>query len=128
MFNKVVLIGRLGSEVKIKSVGEKMVANFSLATQLSDKHTDWHNIVAWEKQANNCAKYLSKGSMACVEGRITTRKWEDAKTGQKHSITEVVANDVRFLSPSNKVHDVEKEWNAQAGAAFEDMELNDVPF
>lgn len=125
MYNQCTLIGHLGSDVKAKSIGDKMVVNFSLATGISDKHTDWHNIVAWDKTASICAKYLAKGRKVCVVGRITSRKWEDPKTGAKQHITEIVANQVVLLDSAkvadHKVHDPEEEWKKQSEGDFDDM-------
>jgi single-strand DNA-binding protein len=60
--------------------------------------TDWHRIVAWEKLAETCHRYLTKGQQVCVEGRIRNRKWTTTE-GQKRTSSEVVATDVMFLSP-----------------------------
>lgn len=83
------------------------VCNFSIATterwknkdngQLEEK-TEWHNIVVWDKQAENCKEYLAKGRSVYVEGRLQTRSWED-KEGHKRYTTEVVAQIVQFLTP-----------------------------
>ncbi len=109
--NKVMLIGRLGGdpEVRYTSTGGA-VANFNLATNefWTDKsgqkqeRTEWHKIVVWGKQAENCGQYLSKGRQAFVEGRLQTREWTD-KEGNKRYKTEVVAMNVQFLgSPGEK--------------------------
>lgn len=103
--NKAILIGRLGMDPVLKSVGASTVCNFNLATDESytDKNgqkvdkTEWHRVVVWGKQAESCGKYLSKGSLVYVEGSLATREWE--KDGTKHQTTEVKAESVRFLSP-----------------------------
>ncbi len=86
MVNKVMLIGRLGRDPEMRYTGSgSPVCNFSLATDESytdksgqrQKKTEWHNIVAWGKLAENCAKLLSKGSLCYVEGRLQTREWND---------------------------------------------------
>ena len=102
--NKVILVGNLGSKPEVKQLqGGNSVANFSVATNKSwtDKggqsqtKTEWHKIVVWGKQAENCAKYLDKGRQVYVEGELQTRQWE--KDGQKHYTTEVNATTVQFL-------------------------------
>ena len=103
--NKVILVGNLGKDPEMRSTpGGQTVANFTLATneQWTDKggqkqeRTEWHRIVAWGKLAEMCQSYLSKGRQVYVEGRISTRQWDD-KDGNKRSTTEVVASQVVFL-------------------------------
>ena len=104
--NKVILVGNLGKDPELKYTGSGIaVCNFSLATtekwttpqgQLQEK-TEWHRVTVWKKQAENCGKYLKKGSAAYVEGRLTTRSWDDQQTGQKRFSTEITAESVKFL-------------------------------
>ena len=103
--NKVILIGNLGKDPELRYTKEGMAfARFSLATNErwrdkqgnSQERTEWHRIVVWDKQAENCAQYLQKGRSAYIEGRIQTRDWED-KDGNKRQTTEVVALQVTFL-------------------------------
>lgn len=103
--NKVILIGRLGRDPELRHTkGGTAVANMSIATDDSfkdkqgniQKTTEWHRIVMWDKTAENCVKYLSKGSQVYVEGKLQTRKWED-KDGQERTTTEIVARNVTFL-------------------------------
>lgn len=104
MLNEVNLIGRLGAEVELKSTTSgKDVANFSIATSKSwtkdgekQEKTEWHKIVVWDKQATNCSKFLSKGSLVHVKGELTTRSWEDSEGNKRYS-TEVIAHSVLFL-------------------------------
>lgn len=104
--NKVIIVGRLGSDPELKSVGNgQQVARLSVATSevWNDKNgqkqerTEWHRVVVWGRQAENCAKHLSKGRQVYIEGRLQTRSWEDTSTGKKAYATEVVANTVQFL-------------------------------
>src|SRR4051812_21802781 len=104
--NKVILVGRLGADPEIKSVGNaQSVARLSVATSESwtgkdgqkQERTEWHRVVVWGRQAENCAKHLSKGRQVYVEGRLQTRSWEDGTSGQKKFATEIVANTVQFL-------------------------------
>ncbi len=105
--NKVIIVGNLGNDPEIKTVGQGgTVARFSVATSESwvgkdgqkQDRTEWHRIVVWGKQAENCAKFLSKGRQVYVEGKLQTRSWDDATTGQKKYSTEIVAQTVQFLS------------------------------
>ena len=104
--NKVIIVGRLGADPELKTVGQSQsVARLSIATSENwtskdgqkQERTEWHRIVVWGKQAENCAKHLSKGRQVYVEGRLQTRQWEDQQ-GQKRYTTEIVANTVQFLS------------------------------
>ncbi len=105
--NKVILIGRLGGdpESRVTGGGTK-VSNFSVATDQyrggnggEGQHvTDWHRIVAFGKTAELCNQFLRKGRLVCVEGSLQTRSWEKSP-GEKHYITEVVAQRVAFLDP-----------------------------
>lgn len=102
--NKVILIGNLGGEPELrKTQGGTPVTSFSIATteKFTDKQgnrqeqTEWHNIVLWNKQAEIASQYLHKGSSVCVEGKITTRSWEN--NGQKHYKTEIIASNFTML-------------------------------
>lgn len=107
--NKVMLIGHLGSDPESKTVNDKTVCQFSIATNESwnDKQgnkqekVEWHRIVTWGKLADNCTKYLSKGREVYVEGRIQSRSYDD-KGGNKRYITEIVANEVKFLGGGDR--------------------------
>ena len=102
--NKVMLIGHLGDEVKIHRFEDGgCVGRFPLATnetymnkQTNERvsNTEWHNIVLRNKAAEICEKYLSKGDKVYVEGRIKTRKWQDASGTDKYS-TEIVLKQYR---------------------------------
>ncbi|MBY0369141.1 single-stranded DNA-binding protein [bacterium] len=103
--NKVILIGRLGSDPEVRYTSNGgAVANFNMATNESwmdksgqkQERTEWHRIVIWGKLAELCGQYLSKGRQAYVEGRLQTRDWAD-KEGVKRYTTEVVAQTVQFL-------------------------------
>ncbi len=104
--NKVILIGNLGRDPEVRyTPGGQAVANFTVATNenWTDKQgqkqerTEWHKIVVWGKLAELCGEYLSKGRQAYIEGRLQTREWTN-KEGAKQYTTEVVANQVVFLS------------------------------
>ena len=98
--NNVMLIGNLASDVDLKQVGdEKQVANFLLAIDRPGKDggADFVRISAWDKQAELCARYLSKGRRVAIDGRLRSRSWEE--DGKRRTAVEVVANRVQFLSP-----------------------------
>jgi single-strand DNA-binding protein len=103
--NKAILIGNLGKDPELKYLPSgQAVANFSLATteRRTDKNgqrqdrTEWHNIVVYGKTAEVVNQYLKKGRSAYIEGRITTRSWDD-RDGNKKYRTEIIANTVQFL-------------------------------
>ena len=104
--NKVQLIGNLGNDPEIVNLESgKTLAKFSIATNESYKNaqgekvtdTQWHNIVAWGKTAEIVEKYVGKGKEVAIEGKLTTRSWED-KDGIKRYTTEVVCNELLMLS------------------------------
>lgn len=104
--NKVIVLGNLGAKPELKYLPSgQPVCEMRIATSetYKDKNdqtqerTEWHRIVAWGKQGENCAKFLDKGSKAYVEGRLQTRSWDD-KEGKKHYMTEIVAQNVVFLT------------------------------
>jgi single-strand DNA-binding protein len=103
--NKVQLIGNLGNNPEIITLDSgKKLAKFSIATNeiynnaQGEKVTDtqWHNVIAWNKTAEIVEKYLSKGNEVAVEGKLTTRTYED-KEGIKKYITEIVVNELLML-------------------------------
>jgi single-strand DNA-binding protein len=103
--NRVILVGNLGRDPELRyTAGGQPVASFSVATNerwndregKTQERTEWHRIVVWGKQGENCANYLQKGRTVYIEGRLQTREWED-KEGQKRQTTEVVAQTVQFL-------------------------------
>lgn len=100
MINKVILIGNLGADPELRSTNSgKAVTELRLATSFktaSGENTEWHRVEVWDKLAENVVKYTKKGSRVYVEGRIRTRSYDD-KEGSKRYITEVVANEVKFL-------------------------------
>ena len=123
--NKVVLIGRLTRDPELRYTSSNVAtASFSLAVnrpfqnQNGVREADFINIVVWRKPAETAKKYLTKGSLIAVEGRIQTRNWEDEQ-GQKHYVTEGIAEEVDFA-------DSKKEENSQDGFNVDDN--NPLPF
>ncbi len=103
--NKVILVGNLGRDPEIQYLpGSIAVAKFSLATteNFKDKsgkqvsQTEWHTIVLWRGLAELAGKYLHKGSLVYIEGRLHTRSWEDKDMHRKHA-TEVVGDNLIML-------------------------------
>lgn len=109
--NKVMLIGRTGDDVKMHYFeGGGSVGRFPLATnetytnRLTNErvtNTEWHNIIVRNKAAEICEKYLKKGDLVYIEGRLRTRKWTDDKGVDRYT-TEVQCNEFRFLSPKSE--------------------------
>jgi single-strand DNA-binding protein len=103
--NKAILIGNLGGDPELRSTPSGTpVATFTLATNESwtdrdgqkQERTEWHRIVAWGKLAEICGQYLRKGRQVYIEGRLTTRSWED-RQGNQRKTTEIVAQQMLML-------------------------------
>jgi single-strand DNA-binding protein len=104
MMNVVTLTGNLASDVEVRELdGERRVASFLLAVDRigQDGGADFFRVAAWNKQADACGRYLSKGSRVGVEGRLRSRSWEDE--GKRRTAVEVVAHRVEFLDRSEHV-------------------------
>lgn len=114
--NVVTLIGNLATEVELREIDdERKVASFLLAVDRRSKEggADFVRISAWNKQAELCQRFLTKGKRIALDGRLRSRSWEGAD-GERRSAVEVVANSVQFLSPRD-------EGQSGAGEA-------DIPF
>ena len=108
--NKVILLGNLGKDAEVKALQSgTAVANFSLATterykdtrgEWQDK-TEWHNLVAYGRTAEIIRDYTEKGSKLYIEGKLSTRSWEDKDTGKTIYRTDIVVVDVGLLSNKN---------------------------
>lgn len=103
--NKVMLIGNVGQDPNVRYLeGNAKVASFTLATteRFKDRsgqqreNTEWHNIVVWRGLADTVEKYVHKGTQLYVEGRISSRNYDD-KTGNKRYVTEIVADNIQLL-------------------------------
>ena len=142
--NRVILIGNLGADPEKRVTGSgQTVATFNIATtdRWTDKSgqrqekTEWHRIVVWGPQAENCSQYLSKGRQVYIEGRLQTRQWED-KEGNKRYTTEVVAQRVQFLGSPNGEKRVPQAETTSSVDQTPDLDLGqntggsfpDVPF
>jgi single-strand DNA-binding protein len=142
--NKVILVGRLGADPELKSVGNgQSVARLNIATSESwtgkdgqkQDRTEWHRVVVWGRQAENCAKHLSKGRQVYVEGRLQTRSWEDTASGQKKFSTEIVASTVQFLGggatterTNSSASSSNEQFNDFGPEPSFDQSSDDIPF
>ncbi|MGD1960893.1 MAG: single-stranded DNA-binding protein [Fulvivirga sp.] len=105
--NKVIIVGRLGRDPEVRHLESgASVANFSVATSETYKdrntgekreQTEWHNVVLWRGLADIAEKYLHKGDMVYIEGKLRTRSWE--KDGVTRYTTEIVGDNMNMLSP-----------------------------
>jgi single-strand DNA-binding protein len=108
--NKVQLIGNLGNQPEVITLDSgKKLAKFTMATNESYKNakgekiteTQWHNIIAWGNTANIIEQYVNKGEELAIEGKLTSRSYDD-KDGNKKYITEIVVNEVLIFGGNRK--------------------------
>ena len=112
-FNKIIIVGHIGQEPRINTANGKTVANYSIATTYkagSTEETIWFSCVSWEKQAEFIQKYVGKGTMLYVEGRLRMSKYTDNQ-GQERMTPEVIVSNVQLLS------------KAAAGNAIDDDDM-----
>lgn len=132
MLNRVILIGRLTKDPELRySPSGVGVTNFTLAVERpfktnGEKETDFINIVTFKKTAESCANYLSKGRLTAVEGRIQTRNYENNE-GRKIYVTEIVADNVRFLESSKK-NDQPSNNQQENNSTYPEISDSDLPF
>ncbi len=108
--NKVLLTGRLTRDPELRSLASgSAVCTFALATSEHRTDKEYHNVVVWDRLAEVCGQYLSKGQQVVIEGRLQTRQWDDDR-GMRHWKTEVVATSVEMLSGRRK-----RDYEAEAG-------------
>jgi len=106
MVNKVILLGHVGKDPEIRHMDNNLVfARFTLATNerwIKDgnktEHTEWHNIVMWRGLAEIAEKYVRKGSLLYIEGRLRSRSYDD-KDGAKRYVTEILADSMNLVGP-----------------------------
>lgn len=133
--NKVILIGNLTRDPDYGETQSGIsFCNFSIAVNRpyndsnGERQTDFFNIKTWRGQADNCAKYLRKGSKVGVVGSLQTRTYED-NDGNKRNVTEIVANEVEFLSSANKSDDSDETTRAQRNRPeLEPIDDGNIPF
>lgn len=132
--NRVILIGNLGKDPDLRyTPSGQPVATFPIATsekwkdkdgQLQQK-TNWHNIVAWGRQAEICKEYLKKGSPIYIEGRIQSRSYDD-KDGNRRYITEIITTRIQMLG--RKGEEPSAEQLPEQETETEGIEGDDIPF
>ena len=132
--NKVILLGNAGQNAELKSTsGGKSVANFSLAINQpfrnkkdGNQRVQWVRCVAWDKLAQIAERFVAKGTVVFVEGRLQTRKFED-REGATKTVTEVVVGSLRDLGGAKTSSQTNNNQGA-AGRNAEDTESETVPF
>jgi single-strand DNA-binding protein len=136
--NKVILVGHLGADPEMRQttagvpIARLRVATTETwndrATGQKQERTEWHTVIAYDKLAGICERYLSKGRLVYIEGALQTRSWDDKETGQKRYATEIKARDMKMLGGrpegSSGVGPAVSEPAAAAGGGDDD----DVPF
>ncbi|HHQ6759065.1 TPA: single-stranded DNA-binding protein [Staphylococcus aureus] len=141
MLNRAVLVGRLTKDPELRSTPNGLnVGTFTLAVNRTftnaqgEREADFINVVVFKKQAENVKNYLSKGSLAGVDGRLQTRNYEN-KDGQRVFVTEVVADSVQFLEPKNNNQQQNNNYHQQGQTQtgnnpFDNTEedFSDLPF
>ena len=151
--NKVIIIGNIGGEPEMRfTPNGKPVTSFGVATNWMSttpdgerrQETEWFNVVAWNKLAEQCNQFLAKGRLVYAEGRMHTRTWE-SQDGQSHSRAEVIANKVIFLDrrglaplpedkleeggiPEDKLEGSSSTEGKSEGSGGAELEPDDIPF
>jgi single-strand DNA-binding protein len=131
--NKVMIIGNVGSDPEMRFIPSgKPVTSFSVATNRvyttadgeRKQETEWFTVVCWNKLAEQCNQFLTKGRLVYAEGRLRTRTWETSD-GQKHYRTEIIANRVTFLD-KQALASLPEDREEEAGTG--DVAPEDLPF
>lgn len=136
--NKVIIVGNLGADPEIRttnngtSVGQLSVATTETWTAKDGNkvdNTEWHRVVVWGAQADFAGKYLRKGSLVYVEGKLETRKWEDKEGGTRYT-TEIKAMSVQGLDRKERSESTEQPPRKKVTANVADIEGmdDDLPF
>lgn len=131
--NKVMIIGNVGTDPEMRfTPNGNPVTSFRIATNRSyttpegerKEETEWFDVVTWNRLAENCNQFLTKGQRTYVEGRLKTRSWE-GQDGQKHFRMEIIANSVIFLDrrPVGTLPEAGIDTVAE-----DDIEAGDIPF
>ncbi len=136
--NKVMLIGRLGRDPEIRySSNNTPICNFSLATSERirkgdnfEEKTEWHRIVVFGNQAENASKFLKKGSLVFVDGKIQSRTYQD-KDGNERNVFEIIANSLNFLDSKENSYSGQPErtyqQNPKDGEAVPQQSAGNAP-
>jgi single-strand DNA-binding protein len=131
MINKIILVGNVGKDPEVRTVGTDKVANFSLATTETYKNKDgekvkntqWHNIVAWKHLAELCEKYITKGKQLYIEGSVNYRSYE--KGGETKYITEVKATSIQMLGSKSDSGQSNQDFSNLPGPDKTNLEQSD---
>lgn len=134
--NKVILVGNLTRDPELSETPSGVaVCRFAIAVTRDyansdgNRETDFFNITVWRGRAENCGKYLKKGNKVAVVGSLQNRSYED-KDGIKRNVTDVIANEVEFLTPRNAQADgdVSVVTEKRAAPQLEPIDDNQLPF
>lgn len=132
--NRVIIIGNLTRDPEVKTTQSgTSVCTFSVAVNRrfanhdGVRETDFLNVVAWRQLADLCGKYLAKGRKVCVEGSIQTRTY-NAQDGSKRYVTEIIADNVEFLSSRQQDGQSAAQTDAQTQEGFTEYTDDDLPF
>ena len=129
--NTITLLGRAASEIELKQTqAGKSVVNFSLAVKrpFTKDTTDFHTIVAWDKQADLLSRYVKKGNQVCIRGYLTTRTWTDSQ-GNKRYATEVIADEVSFVGNNESSEEAKYKPSIQMPSAYQasQPQMSEIP-
>lgn len=130
-FNKVIIGGRLTSDVELKQTQSGIsVASFAVAVNRKgrDAQTDFIDVVAWRQTAEFISKYFKKGSSICIVGTLQKREWTD-NNGQKRYATEVIAEEANFVDSKSDSSSADFDANIPADANMQEIANDDdLPF
>lgn len=130
MINNAVIMGRLTKDAEERKTNSgKSVCSFCVALddRFDKKKTHFVDVIAWNKTAEFVCKYFHKGSMIAVQGRLTTRTWED-KNGTKHKAVEIVADEVSFCGDKKSDTSHPADVAPPADEDYRDIPEDDLPF
>ncbi len=130
MINNAVIMGRLTRDAEERKTNSgKSVCSFCVALddRFDKEKTHFVDVIAWNKTAEFVCKYFHKGSMIAVQGRITTRTWED-KNGNKHKAVEIVADEVSFCGDKKSDTSHPADVAPPADEDYRDIPEDDLPF
>ena len=139
--NKVILVGNLGKDPEVRHLDNgRAVASFSIATSETYKNksgervtnTEWHNVVLWSPLAEIAEKYLKKGGKVYIEGKLTSRSYDD-KDGNRKYITEVVGREMTLLGSRDSGGSSDSDSSSSVAAAPQvdysaESDIDDLPF
>ncbi len=128
--NKVIMIGNLTRDPEVNTTGSgitycrfSIAVNRNFANASGEREADFFNVVTWRGLAENCGKYLAKGRKVAVSGRLESRSYDD-KEGVKRYVTEIIADDVEFLTPRGEGGSSSQSITSE----LKPVESDDLPF